>query len=328
VATARASPGGASVPAYDGMDRTRNGVWTSRAATRWHGSPILTEVCRSPSSPSRRSPASAGGKSVDGGPALADAADVTGTAIMCSATRRVGQWASSYVGAGLRSWSRPSRPGYLGDPRGAGGVLPSGLTVRQHRAGLRQPATSGVAGTPRARPVGLTTRRGAADARNFQNGSGCGSALHANAERARSPTPLRPGHQSEYGASIWMRFRTPGSRSGPAAASRRPVIFLVNSRCSCSRSPTRRPARHGPAAPAVLRHAPLRMARRRLGRVPPRPRRHDPAAPPLRLEVEDLLELRPAPAPSHHTRSHDRVGAAVAVRGGLEGPEVFGLDRA
>ena len=27
---------------YDGMDQDDNGVWTTRAATRWHGSPIRT----------------------------------------------------------------------------------------------------------------------------------------------------------------------------------------------------------------------------------------------------------------------------------------------
>ena len=112
---------------------------------------------------------------------------------------------------------------------------------------------------------------------------------------------------SEYGASIWCdpyrwipeaaRLLRPGGR----------LVFLVNSVLVmlCSPDDEEEPAGERLLRPLV-RHAPLRVARRRLGRVPPAARRDDRAAADSGFEIEGLTEVQPpADATTRYPRRLD-----------------------
>ena len=176
--------------------------------------------------------------------------------------------------------------GIWGIPGGAGpgaAARPGGR--RQHRAGLRHRLCLGL-GWPAAAPgrSPWTTRPGQlTTARELQERFGLRFPLfHANAERTPFADASFDLAISEYGASIWC---DPYAWIPEAARLLRPggqLIFLVNSVLMMLTIPDEDglPATV-PAAAPVLRHAPVRVARRRLGGVPSRPRRHDPAAAPL-----------------------------------------------
>ena len=215
-------------------------------------------------------------------------ADVTGTADHVLRNRAVwDQWASSYAGAGLRSWSAAEPTwGIWGIPEAQAGMLPPGLDGADSiELGCGTGYVSAWLARRGARPVGMDNSPAQlGTARELQQRFGLRFPLfHANAERAPFADARFDLAICEYGASIWC---DPYAWIPEAARLLRPggqLIFLVNSVLLMLAIPDEDDL---PATDrllrAVLRHAPVRVARRRLGRVPPRPRRHDPAAAPLR----------------------------------------------
>jgi len=228
-------------------------------------------------------------------------ADVTGTADHVLRNRAVwDQWASSYAGAGLRSWSAAEPTwGIWGIPEAQAGVLPSGLDGADSiELGCGTGYVSAWLARRGARPVGLDNSPGQLrTARELQQRFGLRFPLfHANAERAPFADARFDLAISEYGASIWC---DPYAWIPEAARLLRPggqLIFLVNSVLLMLAIPDEDDL---PATDRLLRpffgmhrfewpdddsvefhlgHGDMIRLLRRCG-----------------LEVEDLLELRPGP---------------------------------
>jgi len=265
---APASRAGRRVCVMTAWTRTRTCLEDAgRRPGAWFADPDGTSVAH-PVRLARRSPASARRETGDGGRPW-PMRHVTGTADHVLRNPRVWAVGVSYVGAGLRSCPRRA-PGVSGDPEAQAGVLPSGWTCRQHRAGLRHRLSLGLAGTPRGRPVGLTTRPGSCGQPvNCSNGSAAVSLFHANAGAAPFADAASPWPSANT-APAFGAIPSLDPRSGPAAASRRPADLPGQSALLMHRDPlTRRPPPRTGCS-AVFGMPPLRMARRRLGRVPPR----------------------------------------------------------
>ena len=145
--------------------------------------------------------------------------------------------------------------------------------------------------------------------------------LHGNAEEVPLPDESFDFALSEYGASIWAdpykwipeaaRLLRPGGR----------LSFLVNAPLLMLCVPDEEgPGRRDPEAD-LLRHAPLRVARRRLRGVPPAARRDDPPAARHRLRGGGTGR---APAGGGRDDAYHFVtlewARPLAIGGGLEGP--------
>ena len=253
---------------------------------------------------------------------------VTGTGDHVLRNRAVwDRWASSYAGPGLRSWSAAEPTwGIWGIPEAQVGVLPPGLEGADTiELGCGTGYVSAWLARRGARPVGLDNSPGQlTTARELQDRFGLRFPLfHANAERAPFADASFDLAISEYGASIWC---DPYAWIPEAARLLRPggqLVFLVNSVLLMLSIPDEDGV---PATSRLLRpyfgmhrfewpdddsvefhlgHGDMIRLLRRCG-----------------LEVEDLLELRPATG-RHRVApaGHRRVGAAMAVRGGLEGAQ-------
>ena len=172
-----------------------------------------------------------------------------------------------------------------------------------------------------ARPVGIDNSPAQLEtARRFQQEFGLEFPLHlGNAEQTPFPDASFDLAISEYGASIWC---DPYRWIPEAARLLRPggeLIFLVNGTiCMLCVPDEEDAAADRPAAARLLRHAPVRVARRRLGRVPPRLRRLIRLLRANGFEVEDLIEVRPPAdaAPATRARPSSGRGAGRSRRSG------------
>jgi SAM-dependent methyltransferase len=233
-------------------------------------------------------------------PAAATLAAVTGTPEHVLRNRSMwDQWADEYVEPGVRNWAAAEPVwGIWGIPEAEAGVLPGGLAGRDCvELGCGTGYISAWLARRGARPTGLDNSAAQlATARDLQDRFGLRFPLvHASAEQAPFADATFDLAISEYGASIWC---DPYAWIPEAARLLRPggeLIFLVNSVLLMLTTPDEEDA---PATDQLLRpffgmhrfewpdddsvefhlgHGDMIRLLRRCG-----------------LQVEDLLELRPA----------------------------------
>ena len=251
---------------------------------------------------------------------------VTGTADHVQRNRSAwDRWAPGYAGAGLRGWAAAGPTwGIWGVPEAQVGSCRPAWPGRHHRTRLRHRLRLGLAGPPRStagRPGYLARTSG--DSPGTATRFGLRFPLLPR-QRRTGPVrrrQLRPGD---------LRIRrqhlvrsVPLDPRGRAAAAPRRAADLPGQRGAAHLTI---PDEDGlPATERLLRpyfgmhrfewpdddsvefhlgHGDMIRLLRRCG-----------------LEVEDLLEIRPAPGAIPAPAGHHRVGPAVAVRGGLEGAQ-------
>jgi SAM-dependent methyltransferase len=192
---------------------------------------------------------------------------VTGTADHVLRNRAAwDRWAADYAGPGLRRWAvaEPSW-GLWNIPEAQVGLLPADVAGRDSiELGCGTGYISAWLARRGARPAGLdNSAEQLATARQLQDRFGLRFPLvHASAERVPFADASFDLAISEYGASIWCdpyRWIPEAARLlRPRRGADLPVELGAADAHGAGR---RRSARHRPAAAAVLRHAPVRMAR-------------------------------------------------------------------
>lgn len=194
--------------------------------------------------------------------------------------------AREYVAAGEDRWAQDTLSwGIWGVPESQVGMLPEDLAGKDTiELGCGTAYVSAWLARRGARAVGIDNSEAQlATARRLQRRHGLEfPLLHGNAEEVPYADASFDFAISEYGACLWADPR----RWVPEAG---------------------------------LRHAPGRLAGRRGRRVPPLARRLDPPA--AKLGIRDRESRRGAPSSGRDDAvpvRHARVGAAVAVRGGVE----------
>jgi SAM-dependent methyltransferase len=228
--------------------------------------------------------------------------------------------AADYAGPGLRNWAAAEPTwGTWRVPEEQLGVLPPDLDgTGSIELGCGTGYVSAWLARRGARPVGLDNSAAQlATARALQDRFGLRfPLLHANAEQVPCADASFDLAISEYGASIWC---DPYAWIPEAARLLRPggqLIFLVNAVQLILTLPEQDdlPATEQLQRPYFDMH--------RFGGVPHRPRRHDPAPARLRFRC-DRPHRDPARARCDHAApaGQPRMGAAVALRGSLEGPQ-------
>ena len=257
---------------------------------------------------------------------------VTGTADHVLRNRAAwDQWAAEYAEPGLRRWAAAEPTwGLWNIPEAQVGLLPADVNGRDSiELGCGTGYISAWLARRGARPAGLDNSAAQlATARQLQDRFELRFPLvHASAEQAPFADASFDLAISEYGASIWC---DPYRWIPEAARLLRPggeLIFLLNSVLLMLTVPD---AEDQPATDRLLRPF-FGMHRFEwpddddVGGVPPRPRRHDQAA--ARLRPGGRRSPRAAArAGRHHPVSvrHPRLGAAMAMRRSLEGPQAVG----
>ena len=237
------------------------------------------------------------------------------------------RWAADYVEPGRRNWNddEPSW-GIWSVPESQLGVLPDtveGLDTIELGCGTGY--VSAWLARRGARPVGIDNSEAQlSTARTLQREHGLEfPLLHGNAEAVPLPDAGFDLAISEYGASIWCdpylwipeaaRLLRPGGR----------LIFLVNGVLAMLTIPDEENAAAGDR---LLRPyfgmRRFELVRRRLGGLPPPARRDAGAVAPLWLRSRGAAR-DPAPGGLHHPLPvhHPRLGSALALRRGVEGPK-------
>ena len=236
-------------------------------------------------------------------------AAVTGTADHVRRNRAAwDRLAAEYAEPGLRMWAEPEPTwGIWNVTEAQAGVLAGDLEGRDSiELGCGTGYVSAWLARRGARPAGLDNSAAQlTTARQLQDRFGQRFPLvHGSAEQAPFADASFDLAISEYGASIWC---DPYAWIPEAARLLRPggqLIFLVKSVLLMLTVPDEEGRRHRAAGAPLLRHAPVRVAGRRLRGVPPRPRRHDPAA----------AGLRPGGRRPHRAPARDRSDHPLPVR--------------
>ncbi len=176
-------------------------------------------------------------------------------------------WAPDYVDAAERNWASAEPTwGIFGVPEAQVGMFGDGVAgLDAIELGCGTAYVSAWLARHGARPVGIDNSEAQLEtARRLQAEHGLEfPLLHGNAEEVPFPDASFDLAISEYGASIWCdpyrwipeaaRLLRPGGR----------LVFLVNGALLALCWPdSEEESRRRPAPAAVLRHAPLRMARR------------------------------------------------------------------
>jgi SAM-dependent methyltransferase len=176
------------------------------------------------------------------------------------------RWAAGSAAAGLRNWAKAEPSwGIWAVAETQAGVFPPDLEGRDSiELGCGTGYVSAWLARRGARPVGLDNSVAQlATARQLQDRFGLRFPLiHASAEQTPFADASFDLAISEYGASIWCDPYAWIPEAARLLRPRRPADLPGELGAAHAHRPGhRRPARHRAAAPAVLRHAPVRMAR-------------------------------------------------------------------